>query len=372
MGDHFDRDNDGWYESEPRTRVGLVQEVQRIGRRTRVRPWPVILLAVVLTAGLTYKIATRRPMFYSEVVLAMREGSLINADKTTGLPLGELRQFVQSVLLPDKELGELIERHNLNRLRKKLGMQYAINELRENIEIEIWRNSFIYYDPESPNRVASARIGLTVGDEDPDKAALIARELANIVIEQVRVHRLDLTRRVAKSLTEFRDGLGTRMTELEQERTTRMVQLAKAREAGKESVAQAIHLRLLEIDNEQKRTEKTIKDINTSQDVLADRIAAAGLDLIVELVSEKRPIPPESKGLMIAMLSVVLAVFSLLGAALVLGAFDSRVHDTDDIARLGLPVLGHVPGFPGDDVGSLEARGVQRARVPLFRRWRSR
>ena len=74
---------------------------------------------------------------------------------------------------------------------------------------------------------------------------------------------------------------------------------------------------------------------------------------------------------LIAMIAVVVGVGSLLGAALVLGAFDSRVHDTDDIARLGLPVLGHVPGFPGDALGSLEARGVQRGRVPLFRRWRS-
>ena len=55
----------------------------------------------------------------------------------------------------------------------------------------------------------------------------------------------------------------------------------------------------------------------------------------------------------------------------VLGAFDSRVHDTDDVERLGLPVLGHVPGFAGDHVGSLEARGVLRARVPSFLRWRS-
>jgi hypothetical protein len=47
------------------------------------------------------------------------------------------------------------------------------------------------------------------------------------------------------------------------------------------------------------------------------------------------------------------------------------VHDVDDVERLGLPVLGHVPGFPGDRVGSLEARSVQRTRIPLFRRWRS-
>ena len=364
----LDRNNDGWFESEPRTRDGLIEEVQRIRRRTRVRPIPVILLALLITGGITYKLATRKQIFYAEVVLALREGSLGSADKSTGLPLGELRELVTSVLLPDSKLGELIEKRDLNRLRKKLGLPWAITELRENIEIEIWRNSFVYYDPENPNREASARIGLTVGDEDPDQAHLIARDLATIIIDEVRGHRLLLTRKVSKDIAAYRDALDARMQALEQERTARMVQHAKAKEAGKDVVAQSLHLRLTEIDDDQQRTEKTLHEINISQDVIADRIAAAGLDLIVELVSEKRPIRPESKGLLIVMIVVVVGVGSLLGAALVLGAFDSRVHDVDDIARLGLPVLGHVPGFPGDRLGSLEARGVQRGRVPVFRR----
>jgi hypothetical protein len=304
-------------------------------------------------------------------VLALREGSLLSADKSTGLPLGELREFVLSVLLPDNRLGELIETRDLNRLRKKLGLQWAINELRENIEIEIWRNSFVYYDPENSNREASARIGLTVGDDDPDRAYLIARDLAAIVISEVREHRRVLTKKVARDIEAYAVALDERMTRLERERSSRMVQLAEAKTADKQTIVQALHLRLTEIDQEQSRTEKTISDINRSQDVLADRIAEAGLDLIVELVSEKRPARPESKGLLIAMIAVVVGVFSLLGAALVLGAFDSRVHEVDDISRLGLPVLGHVPGFPGDSLGSLEARGVQRSHVPLFRRWRS-
>ncbi len=372
MSDRLDRNNDEWYESEPRTRDGLLVEVQRIRRRTRVRPLPVILIALLITGGITYKMATRKQFFRSEVVLAMREGSLSNKDKSVGLPLGELRELVKTVLLPDKRLAELIEARNISRLRKKLGMPYAINELRENIEIEIWRNSFVYYDPENPNREASARIGLTVTDEDPDRAYLIARDLATIVIEEVRAHRLELTKRVAGDIAAYKGVLDKRMGELERERTQRMVQIAQASEAKKETLVQALQLRLTEIDEIQKRTEKTITEINVSQDALADQIAEAGLDLIVELVSEKRPVRPESKGLLIAMISVVVGVFSLLGAALVLGAFDSRVHEVDDIARLGLPVLGHVPGFPGDTFGSLEARGVQRRRVPLFRRWRAR
>lgn len=368
---HLDRDNDEWYQSEPRTRDGLIQEVQRIRRRTRVRPIPVIVLALLLAVGITYKLATRAQVFHAEVVLAMREGSLGHKNKSTGLPLGELRELVKTVLLPDGKLGELIEKHDINRLRKQLGIQYAINELRENIEIEIWRNSFVYYDPETPNREASARIGLTVMDDDPDRAYVVARDLASIIIAEVRAHRITLAKQVSGELTAFRDALGRRLSELERERNSRMVQLAKAREGGKETLVQALHLRLTELDAEQHRTEKSLKEINTSQDVLADRIAEAGLDLVVELVSEKRPARPESKGLLIAMIAVVVSVGAFLGAALVLGAFDSRVHEIDDIARLGLPVLGHVPEFPGADVGSLEARGVQRRRTPLFRRWRS-
>lgn len=363
--------NDAWYESEESTRKGMIQEMQRIRRRTRVRPLPALLLGLFITGAITYKLATRKQTFHAEVVLAIREGSLASPDKSTGLPLGELRELVQSVLLPDARLTELIEKRDLHRLRKTLGMPWAINEVRDSLEIEIWRNSFIYYDPENPNREASARIGMTVADDDPDRAFLLAQDLAQIVISEVREHRLKLTRRVAADIAAFREGMQKKMEDLERERTQRMISHARAMEAGKLSLAQALQLRLTEIDDEQKAAEKTLTTIHTSQDALADRIAEAGLDLVVEVVSEKRPVRPESKGLLIAMIAVVVGVGSLLGAALVLGSFDSRVHDIDDVARLGLPVLGHVPGFPGDELGSLEARGVQRARIPSFLRWRS-
>jgi capsular polysaccharide biosynthesis protein len=302
----------------------------------------------------------------------MREGSLLDQDKTTGLPLGELKELVKTVLLPDNRLAEVVERHNLVPLRKRLGMQYAINELRGNIEIEVWRNSFVYYDPENPNREASARIGLTVGDNDPDRASEIAHDLADIVIDEVRAHRLELTKKVSADIAAYRESLDSQMASLERERSERMVMQAQAKKDGKDSLAQALGLRLYEIDGQQKRIEKTISEINKSQEGLAAQISEAGLDLITEVVGEKRPMRPDSKGLIIAMIAVVVGVGSLVGCALVLGAFDSRVHDIDDVARLGLPVLGHVPDFPGSAIGSLEARGVQRTRTPLFRRWRSR
>jgi hypothetical protein len=362
--------NDDWYESEERTRKGMVQELQRIRRRTRVRPLPVLALAILISGAIVYKLVTRKHTYSAEVVLALREGSLGTRERV-GMPLGELKQFVSSVLLPDKELEELIEKRNLHRLRKRLGMPWAINELREQIEIETWRNSYVYYDPENPNRDPSARIGITVNEDDPDDAFLLAHDIASIVVEQVRERRLDFAQRVAGSIASERDALSKRLAGLEEDRTQAMVLFSKARRAHKEGVAQAINLRLTEIDNQQKEAEKAMSELNVTDDAIADRIAAAGLDLVIEIVGEKRPNRPPSRGLMLSILIVIVGIGSLVGSALLIGAFDSRVHDAEDVERLGLPVLGHVPGFPGDRVGSLEARGVQRVRVPSFRRWRS-
>ncbi|HUS33621.1 MAG TPA: hypothetical protein VMZ53_34195 [Kofleriaceae bacterium] len=363
--------NDEWYESEESTRKGMIAEMQRIKRRTRVRPIPVIVLALLITGAITYKMATKKGHYQAEVVLAIREGSLLSEDKRTGLPVGELKEFVTGVLMPDAKLAELIEQRNLHRLRKRMGMPWAINELREQYEIEVWRNSFIYYDPENPNREASARIGLTVTDEDPDSAYLLAHDLAQIIKDSVRDHRQDVANKVAAQIAHVREGTQQRITELELAKSEKLVQIANAKKEGKQALAQALQMQLLKIDHQIGDGEKSLAEIAASPEALADRISEAGLDLIVEIVAERRPDRPESKGLLIAMIAVVVGVGALLGSALVLGSFDSRVHDTDDVERLGLPVLGHVPGFPGDTVGSLEARGVQRARVPSFLRWRS-
>jgi len=66
----------------------MILEVQRIRRRMRARPWPVIVSAALITAGLTYKIATMPQHVQSEVVLALTEGSMA---RDTALPVDELR-----------------------------------------------------------------------------------------------------------------------------------------------------------------------------------------------------------------------------------------------------------------------------------------
>jgi len=360
-----DVDNDAWFEAEGVDRGAMIEELRRIRRRTKVRPLPVLLLGGAITALLVYKIATRTPQYEAEVVLALTQGSM--AGKSHDLPVDELRQFVDGVLLPDGKVRELIERRDLFPLRKKLGMEYALESFHEQLDVQVWKNTFLNAD--SNDR--SARIGLSYVDKDPDRAYEIARDLAAIVIETQQEHLGQLTKQLVAEIDALRTSLSQRVADLARSQAEKLAAQAKAAADHHDDVAAGLGLEVAELAAEQRSAQKRLDQIAVSRDSLADRIAAAGLDLSIDVVEENRPERPPNRTFLLALIGVVIGVCSLLGAALVVGAFDARVHDTEDVTRLGLPVLGHVPGFAGDGVGSLQARGAARRRVPSFSRWRS-
>jgi hypothetical protein len=358
-----------WYQSEQPTRLGLVSELQRIKRRTRVRPIPVLLVATAITSGIMYKVSTKVTLVESEVVLALSEGTM--AGQETGLPIDQLRAFVTSVLLPDKKLVELIEKRDLYRLRKKLGPEFAIEQLRGALDVSIWKNSFTSFDDEDDNARRSARIGLTVADSDPDRGFDLARDLAGIAIETLATQRQQLADEITSQIAVLRKALRERLDQVESEITRKQAERDDATERGRTEIVSILAIDLTELDRQKRDLEEQLVRIAVSRESLAREIAAAGLDLSLSIVEEHRPERPTRSSFVLVLIAVVVGSGALLGSALVLGAFDSRVHDADDVARLGLPVLGHVPGFAGDDVGSMQTRGAVRPRVPSFLRWRS-
>jgi len=359
---------DEWYESEESTRRTMIAEVQRIRRRTVVRPIPVLLLATLLTGAIVYKVATKKRIVEAEIVLALTEGTMSADQRDVGIPVNDLRNYVAGQLMPKSKLAEIIERRDLFRLRKKMGIEFAINELRENIEIQIWHNSFLI-DDETGNR--SARIGITYGDKDPDLALEIARDLAQVVVQEQNAKQQETANQITHQLNRMRAELEEKLVDLRKDQAARQVEHDRAMQRGQRGIAEAMDLEIDSLERKAKAMDQELATIEQSRDLDADRIAASGLDINLAVVEEHRPEHPESHAFVIVLIAVVVGLGALLGSALLIGAFDDRVHDTDDVARLGLPVLGHVPGFPGDKVGSLAARGALRRRVPSFLRWRS-
>ncbi len=358
-----------WYESEQPTRVGMVAELQRIRRRTGVRPLPVLALALVITAGVTYKFAMKPRLYTADVVLAMSEGAM-GKERDASIPFDQLKEYVANVLLPDTELLEIIEKRQPGRV-DRVGKPFALETFRDRLEIFIWKNSFSYYDDEDANARKSARIGLEVTDEDPDVAYEIALDLAQVAISTHDAQRKKVTGMLASELQKFREGLVMKVDELDAELVQKQDALEKAKQIGNNAAAASLVVDIANLEQTRKRRAQQIKEVDLSPDAFADEVTEAKLDITISVVDQVRPERVEQSGLILGMIIAVIGTGALLGAALVLGAFDSRVHDTDDVTRLGLPVLGHVPGFQGDHVGSLDARGAARARVPLFLRWRS-
>jgi capsular polysaccharide biosynthesis protein len=364
-----DPQDDGWYETEVPTRIAMTAELQRLKRRTLARPLPVIGLALAVTAGITYKVATKPVQFEAEVVLALAEGSF--ATRTRSLPVDQLREYFNSVLLPDNKLTALVEKYNLFRLRKTLGPQFALEQLRSMFEIQIWKNTFVYYDEDDESARRSARIGITVRDSDPDRAFNLAHELASIASEAAMAHRQKLASELAHQVATLRTLTEEKLAKLAQETALKQTAIQDAVKRGRPELTGILRIDLQALDRERQRADEQLAQIATSPDALANEIAAAGLDLTLNVVDERRPERPARSEFVLIMVIAVVGTCSLLGSALLLGAFDSRVHDTDDVARLGLPVLGQVPRFAGDNVGSMETRGAAPARVPSLQRWRS-
>jgi hypothetical protein len=375
---------DGWYESEEPTRLGMIAELQRIQRRTRARPIPVLLLAILVTAGVTYKFANKPKLYEANVVLALDEGPLAST-KHAHIPFNELKAYVGEKLLSDegplwvekeKRVGSLggltalIEEHNLYPLRKKLGMKYAIGELRESLEIEIWKNSFVFYDEADERAKKSARIGLTVADFDPDDAYETAHGLAMMAIAVHDSRLRKVSSEIAVDVDQITVSMEDRLEDLEIARNVKQAALIDAQRDRDAGLAGTLMSDLAAISAEEKKLTAELKRIITSPDAAADQITAAGLNTGLAIVEERHPERNEHSAYVLAMIIVVIGTGALLGAALFVGAFDPRVHDVDDVQRLGLPILGHVPGFQGDRIGSLSARGATRGRVPSFLRWR--
>lgn len=336
----------------------MIAELRRVRRRAAARPFLTLALAALVTSALGVVIVTKHRKLEAEVVLALSEGAL--AGDRSGAEAQELRDYVSSVLLSDKNVAEVIEELDLFRLRERMGMAYAITELREALEIDVWKNTFVYYRDSESNARKSARIGLTVTDTDPDMAYGIARALADVMIRTHDAEKMKLTGALSAQVQLMRETVEGELAMLAQRISEKQAAIALAQQQGTPGVAAAVMVELAALDARHEALETQLSQITTSRDLVADQISAAGLDITLEVVGETRPDRPATSTFALVLVMCVVASGALLASAMVVSTFDSRVHDPDDVARLGLPVLGHVPAFAGDRIGSLGSRGAGR------------
>ena len=361
--------NDGWFDDEPHYRRALLTEMRRLARRAKAQWLLIAIITALMTAGMMYKITKKPAKNTAKIVLALVEGAY--SSRNTSMPVDQLHDYVVNVLLPAKRLTQLIEELDLYPLRKKQGPEYAISELSESADVDIYENYFLWeYDPSAPR---TARIAISVHDVDANRAYETANGMAKIVVATAAEEREKavqmLRKQTAKAIAETND----RLKQIERDGAAAHLALQEAKKAGVDPAKLAV-LELREastiaaLRNGQQQLE--IVTLNTTNDSALAASTESGLGLDIQIVDERRPPPAVNHKFQFVIIGFILAFVFAFVSSLFVSSFDGRIHDDEDVTRTGLILVGHVPKFPGDNVGSLSARGIARRRVTSYRPWR--
>ncbi|MCG8417329.1 MAG: hypothetical protein MJE77_05225 [Proteobacteria bacterium] len=340
-------------------RTILIGELQRLKQRMKAHPIRVLLLAALLTGGVVKKVATKPRAYDAQVTLRVSQGTLSD-ERGSPLPNAALQDYIYSYVLNKKVLEErVIKQHGFFRdVYDDQGLEAALEELREFLNIRAYRNYFLYNRSyESTPR--SVHLTIEYTNRDPEFAYKMVSVLADIVVNNESARRV----REARFAAENAQHAVARAEELAGEKYERLNQaqynLIKSRLVGDSEAAARAQVAIDELTEQLPREDLRLRALRREQQQIEFRLRLeeSSLAILWEVVSEDRPrvIPPPGPIFLTTLAMVCFCIFVPI-CAIGFGTFDSRIHDLEDVTRLDMPAVGHVPSFEGDRVGSLKSR----------------
>ncbi len=342
-----------WAEEEPGLGA-MRKELYRLGKRAARRPVLTLGLAFALTAGAVHLRTRKPPTYEATIIMAITEGGHDITQKNAPRPPAQLKAYMSDVALSSSRLEQVMVDHDLYPSLRRLDMKKAIDAFREDIDIDVYNNYFLLErSPNDPPR--SARVAVTFVAGRQHIAQDVVHALGALVVEEEAHSRQDATARAAASAA---DGVETlRADLLEQRAAVTRLELSFAHAKGDDALALEVELenRRRELRAAQDRLDKAgLEQLDLD---LRARMEARDLGLRFEIAEETLDVSglPLGRKKLAFLIVAVLAIALPLSAVFV-GAFDTRIHDLEDVRRLGMVGVGHVPPFPGDHVGAMSDR----------------
>lgn len=336
-----------------------LRELRRLFTRALRRPVKPIVIALLAALGVAGLRARKVRVYESRVVYRVSEGDL---DPTTSPAAAkQLRSYILDVVFSSQRLLGVMEELDLYARERRKGPDFAVETMRDDFEVDVWRNYFIE-DRRAEEAGRSARIGISYRHPDRQVAFDVVRRLGRLVEEQEQRSRIHLAdeavERASAAVAVARDDLARR----------RGMITAKEMAARRAGPAQRAML-LMDVDALRKGlgdVEARLHDLERKKAALELRASMERnhLGMRFELVDPGHLAPPGiSRPKELVILGIVTFLFMLPLGAMWAGAFDGRIYDAEDVHRLGLRLIGRLEPFPGDNVGSLEARLARDRRV---------
>jgi hypothetical protein len=327
-------------------------EARRLFYRSSTR-WPLLLVLGVCFATLfVLKRQLLKPPFTAELILRIVES---DKDLTKDLrPPRAYKDFIWGVCLSGPRLTKIIQTHKLYPTYYQRDPQLAVEAMRDDLELEIWGN---YFDPDyyDPDEARTARVSITWHDRDPALALSVVRELAAVIDKEQSDERNEAFRIGGEGITEAADRAEERVTTMHRTIVRDGIELLHASGERRAQLSVTIH----DLREQEKKLQLQTDEVRREASRL--RIEAAwertSSGIRFELLEPGVVLPREGGGVISTIGTAIIVVLgTLLLGGLLIGAFEVRVRDGADVARLGLPLLGTMPSFRGDRVGSLAAR----------------
>jgi hypothetical protein len=340
-----------WEQAEPDARSAWL-ELQRLKRRAIARPIKPALLALLATLALVGLRARTQRVFSSKVVFRVTESDLDAA--TAPRPAKALREYVYDVCFSNTRLIELMSTHGLYTGQLKRDPLLAAETMRDDIEVDVWRNYFVD-DRTSLDAGRSARLAIAYSSKDPAQALVVAQELGKLIVEVESRARIqmaaDAAERAARESAMAREQLTRHQTRIVAVEYS-LRRALPPHDALLRMELDALKKNLGPLERKAKEQQAAATDLK-----LRASMEKANLGLAFEIVDPGTVARPGlSRPRELILFGVLGFLVFLPLAGMYAAAYDKRVFDPEDLRRLGIVPLGHVRSFPGDNVGSLDAR----------------
>lgn len=339
----------------------------------------VLLLASLLTALVVYSYARKPRQYIASVVLRVTQGEL-NDERGAPLPNIELESYVYDYVLNRGVLIEnIIKNEDLKKKDKgffrtyeKFGPDAAIEELREGLDITAFRNYFIY-DSRYESVPRSLRLEISYTYTDPDVGYFIASKLATIVVDNEQAQRLREAKFAVTNAREVVNDAAATLATLQKQMNEARFKLEQAEISGDQTKRAAAYSETNALRDKIKQADSRLSTLRREQQAIEFRkqLEEREMGLLWEVARDFRPqrLPPPGP-IRLALLAIVCFCVFVPVCAIAFGTLDSRIYELEDVSRLGLPTIGHIPAFSGDHVGSLKSRGALVNRGLLSRLFR--
>jgi hypothetical protein len=326
-----------WVGDEPAGREWAF-EAFRLVRRAGRRPLLTLALALLAVALLFALQLRRPPAFAARAELLLRENSL-STDRTR-LSRADLRSYVENIAFTSSQLMDLMDRHGLFSAQIAQSPVLGLAEMRRSIEVDVMQDYFAEDRLErTPSR--SARIAITFKAEEPELAMVVVRDLGMLVA------RAELGRHAERARQQA-DFANAAATQVRAEATSTHAELAAMEAASlvapaKASAAQrvkAVFLRAWLTHLERQRGELEQEYLRLDLAAAAEEKQAGTRVHLASLQSESGE--PHNNGKWLRRKAAIAGTAGLALAVLLVGAFDPRLYDGDDIRRAGGVALGYL------------------------------